>query len=127
MIPWPASISEPWEVRVQPSETFTQSILVNMPMPAHLGDSWRFNPKLTLNYSLRWDYISPFKEKFNNLSFIDPVGDKPRCSNRIGSATPRQACLCWKQMGRGQLRQGLSRGAVQGRLGSSCRFRLRTR
>jgi len=41
---------------------------------AHLGDSWRLNPKLTLNYSLRWDYISPFKEKFDNLSFIDPLG-----------------------------------------------------
>jgi len=43
----------------------------------HLGDSWRFNQKLTLNYSLRWDYISPFKEKYNNLSFIDPLGANP--------------------------------------------------
>ncbi len=44
---------------------------------AHLGDSWRFTPKLTLNYSVRWDYIAPFKEKFNNLSFIDPLGVNP--------------------------------------------------
>src|SRR5206468_10874294 len=35
----------------------------------HLGDSWRFTPKLTLNYSVRWDYIAPFKEKYNHLSF----------------------------------------------------------
>ena len=44
---------------------------------AHIGESWRFSPKLTLNYSLRWDYISPFKEKFNNLSFFDPIGVNP--------------------------------------------------
>ncbi len=43
----------------------------------HAGDSWRLNPKLTLNYSLRWDYISPFKEKFNHLSFFDPNGINP--------------------------------------------------
>jgi hypothetical protein len=40
----------------------------------HAGDSWRLNPKLTLSYSLRWDYISPFVDKHNNLSFIDPNG-----------------------------------------------------
>ena len=34
---------------------------------AHVGDSWRLTPKLTANYSLRWDYITPFKEKYNNL------------------------------------------------------------
>ncbi len=44
---------------------------------AHLGDSWRFTPKLTLNYSVRWDYIAPFKEKFDHLSFIDPLGVNP--------------------------------------------------
>ncbi len=44
---------------------------------AHIGDSWRFSPKLTLNYSLRWDYITPFKEKYNNLSFFDPLGLNP--------------------------------------------------
>jgi hypothetical protein len=44
---------------------------------AHVGDSWRVAPKLTLNYSVRWDYIEPFKEKFNHLSFIDPLGPNP--------------------------------------------------
>jgi hypothetical protein len=44
---------------------------------AHLGDSWRLTPKLTLNYSMRWDYIAPFKEKYDNLSFTDPLGINP--------------------------------------------------
>ena len=43
----------------------------------HAGDSWRMTPKLTMNYSLRWDYIAPFKEKFDHLSFIDPLGPNP--------------------------------------------------
>lgn len=53
---------------------------------AHFGDSWRVTPKLTLNYSLRWDYIAPFKEKFNNLSFFDPVGLNPTATNPITGA-----------------------------------------
>ena len=47
---------------------------------AHAGDSWKLTPKLTLNYSLRWDYIAPFKEKFDHLSFIDPLGANPGAS-----------------------------------------------
>jgi hypothetical protein len=43
----------------------------------HAGDSWKLTPKLTFNYSLRWDYIMPFKEKFDHLSFIDPLGPNP--------------------------------------------------
>ncbi len=44
---------------------------------AHVGDSWHMTPRLTLDYSLRWDYIAPFKEKFDNLSFFDPNGLNP--------------------------------------------------
>jgi Carboxypeptidase regulatory-like domain len=44
---------------------------------AHAGDSWRLMPKLTMDYSLRWDYIAPFKEKYDHLSFIDPLGPNP--------------------------------------------------
>ncbi len=43
----------------------------------HFGDSWRASPKLTANLSFRWDYITPFAEKFDNLSFFDPVGVNP--------------------------------------------------
>ena len=62
--------------------TCTPSILASTPTRRTLGDSWRFTPKLTLNYSLRWDYITPFKEKFNNLSFIDPLGANPGATGR---------------------------------------------
>ena len=51
----------------------------------HAGDSWRISPKLTLDYSLRWDYISPFVDKKNNLSFIDPYGPNPDAVTSSGT------------------------------------------
>lgn len=51
---------------------------------AFAGDSWRMTPKLTVNYSLRWDYITPFREKFNNLSFFDPNGLNPGAVTSTG-------------------------------------------
>jgi hypothetical protein len=52
----------------------------------HVGDSWKLSPKFTLNYSLRWDYIAPFKEKYNHLSFIDPLGGNPAAIGPDGKA-----------------------------------------
>jgi hypothetical protein len=35
-------------------------------------DSWRARPDLTVNFGLRWDYIMPFWEKYNELQTIIP-------------------------------------------------------
>jgi len=43
----------------------------------HAGDTWRLNSKLTVDYGLRWDYYSPSSEKYDRLSFFDPVGANP--------------------------------------------------
>jgi len=51
----------------------------------HAGDSWRINPRLTLDYSLRWDYVTPFREKFDNLSFFDPNGPNPGAVTASGT------------------------------------------
>src|SRR5262249_7447772 len=40
---------------------------------AHAGDTWKMKPKLTVDYGLRWDVFTPFREKFNRFSFFDPV------------------------------------------------------
>jgi hypothetical protein len=33
-------------------------------------DSWRIKPNLTLNYGMRWDVISPWSEKYNQLQTL---------------------------------------------------------
>jgi len=35
-------------------------------------DSWRARPDLTVNFGLRWDYIMPFWEKYNEVQTIIP-------------------------------------------------------
>ena len=55
---------------------------------AHFGDEWRVSPKLIANLSVRWDYITPFAEKFGNLSFFDPVGKNPGAVTTSGTQLP---------------------------------------
>jgi hypothetical protein len=77
---------------------------------AHFGDEWRVTPKLLANLSIRWDYITPFAEKFNNLSFFDPTGANPgaiRTRPRVKSPR-RPSRLRRQQVGSGQLRRTLS-------------------
>ncbi|HEU4981451.1 MAG TPA: TonB-dependent receptor [Acidobacteriaceae bacterium] len=63
------------------------------------GDSWRFSPKLTLNYSVRWDYITPFKEKYNNLSFFDPTGLNPGAVRSDGTELPGRLAFAGNKFG----------------------------
>jgi len=43
----------------------------------HVNDSWKVTSKFTANFGVRWDYFSPSREKFNHLSFFDPIGQNP--------------------------------------------------
>jgi len=40
-------------------------------------DNWRIKPSLTLNYGLRWDAISPWSEKYNQLQTL-VLGEQSR-------------------------------------------------
>jgi hypothetical protein len=51
---------------------------------AHIGDTWKVNSKLTVNYGLRWDYFTPSREKYNRFSFFDPNGANPGAAGRPG-------------------------------------------
>src|SRR5262245_25123773 len=62
----------------------TRAITIQTSWIAHVGDTWRVNPKLSVNYGLRWETVSPSYEKHNFFSFLDPVGPNPSAGNRPG-------------------------------------------
>ena len=41
------------------------------PMALYLQDNWQVNPKLTLNLGIRYDYLQPYHEVHNRISFLD--------------------------------------------------------
>jgi hypothetical protein len=51
----------------------------------YAGDTWRVSPKLSVVYGLRWDVSEPATEKFNHLSFFDPLGTNTGAGGRLGS------------------------------------------
>jgi hypothetical protein len=56
---------------------------------AHFGDSWRVTPKLIADLSMRWDYVTPFSDKYDNLTFFDPAGSNPGAySSALGKDLP---------------------------------------
>ena len=44
---------------------------------AHFGDTWKATPKLSINYGVRWDTMTPASELYNHHSFLDPNGANP--------------------------------------------------
>lgn len=46
--------------------------LRNHYVAAYAQDSWRARPNLTVNYGLRWDFIEPWSEKYNNIQTVVP-------------------------------------------------------
>jgi Carboxypeptidase regulatory-like domain/TonB dependent receptor len=50
-------------------------------------DSYRFSPKLTLNYGLRWDIDIPATEAFDRFSMVDPTLPNPGAGNILGAYT----------------------------------------
>jgi hypothetical protein len=62
----------------------TRTVTIQNSWIAHAGDTWRVNPKLSLNYGLRWETVSPSYEKHDFFSFLDTVGPNPGAGNRPG-------------------------------------------
>jgi len=49
----------------------TQAYLRQSGWAAYAQDDWRATRRLTLNFGLRYDYVSPYREKRNNLLNLD--------------------------------------------------------
>jgi len=74
------------------------------------GDSWQFNPKLNLNYGLRYDFEGPLHNSYQNLSTFRPEMTNSNGfafqGNQISSLYPKY----WKSV---SPRVGLSYAAKQ--------------
>jgi hypothetical protein len=56
---------------------------------AFLQDSWRIRPNVTINYGLRWDYITPWAEKHNQITtFVQGVESKTFPGAPLGYLVP---------------------------------------
>jgi hypothetical protein len=47
------------------------------PIAPYVEDDWRATPKLTLNLGLRYDYLTPYREVKDRISFINPTTINP--------------------------------------------------
>jgi hypothetical protein len=50
----------------------------------HVGDTWKATPKLSINYGVRWDTMTPATELYDHASFFDPLGANPGAGGRPG-------------------------------------------
>jgi hypothetical protein len=44
---------------------------------AYIHDDWRVTPRLTLNLGFRYEYTSPYGEKFGSIGYFDPEAVEP--------------------------------------------------
>ncbi len=45
---------------------------------AYIQDDWRLTPRLTLNLGFRYEYTSPYGEKFGAIGYFDPEAIEPQ-------------------------------------------------
>jgi Carboxypeptidase regulatory-like domain/TonB dependent receptor len=43
----------------------------------YIQDDWKVTPKLTVNLGVRWEYQTPFNERYNHLAYFSPTTTDP--------------------------------------------------
>lgn len=60
----------------------------------YLQDTWKVNRKLTVNYGLRWDYSTPYKEQYGRLGQFSATTPNANAGGILGATVYANTCNC---------------------------------
>ncbi|HEX4276833.1 MAG TPA: TonB-dependent receptor, partial [Bryobacteraceae bacterium] len=60
----------------------------------YLQDTWKVTRKLTVNYGLRWDYATPYKETDGRLGQFSPTTPNANAGGILGATVYASTCNC---------------------------------
>jgi hypothetical protein len=72
----------------------TDSRLGNHSLGLFVQDTWKITRKLTLDYGVRWDYVTLLKEQYGRMQSAGFNTPNPIAGNRLGSVIYEATCNC---------------------------------
>jgi hypothetical protein len=66
----------------------------NQQWSLYLQDSWKVSRKLTVDYGIRWDYSTQYKEQYNRLGKLDGTIANANAGGVLGATTYANTCNC---------------------------------
>ena len=72
----------------------TDSRLGNHSLAFYAQDSWKVTRKLTINYGLRYDYVTLLKEQYGRMQSANFTKPNPAVGNRPGGVDYEANCGC---------------------------------
>ena len=74
-----------------PQENYRQG---NQEYGLYLQDTWKLTRKLTLNYGLRWDYSTQYKEQYGRLGQLAATTPNANAAGQLGATQYASTCNC---------------------------------